>query len=91
MVRHFLSDLFANLSAGARLALLRRISLLDFRISVGQFLGLAVFGGMCASLVDLSVLAGAAQFNPAGVGGHIRDTAILLLLCWRKQVYIERG
>ena len=82
VLRHFLTDLRANLRAGARLALLQRVSLLDFRVSVGQLLTLAAFGGLCASLVDLSVLAGAAEFNPAGIGGHIRDTAILLLLCW---------
>lgn len=82
VLRHFLTDLRANLRAGARLALLQRVSLLDFRVSVGQLLTLAAFGGLCASLVDLSVLTRAAEFNPAGIGGHIRDTAILLLLCW---------
>ena len=82
MYRHFLIELRANLSAGARMALLCPVSLLDFRVSVGQFLALAVFGGLCASLVDLSALAGAAEFNPSGIGGHVRDTAILLVLCW---------
>ena len=67
-MRPFLTDLRANLRAGARLALLRRVSLLDFRVSVGQLLTLAAFGGLCASLVDLSVLTRAAEFNPAGIG-----------------------
>ncbi len=82
VLRHFLIGFRANLAAGARLALMQRVSLLDFRVSVGQFIAFAVFGGLCASLVDLSSLAGAAEFNPAGIGGHVRDTAILLLLCW---------
>ena len=82
MLRQFLIGFRANLSAGARLALMRRVSALDFRISIGQLIAFAVFGGLCASLVDLSTLAGAIQFNPDGVGGHVRDTAVLVLLCW---------
>ena len=77
-----LSAFRRNLTAGARLALLRRVSPLDFRVSAGQFIALAIFGGLCASMVDLSALGGNAQFNVAGIGGHVRDTAFLLLLCW---------
>ena len=79
---NFLIALRRNLAAGARLALMRRVSPLDFRVSVGQFIALALVGGLCASMVDLSALGGDAQFNVAGIGGHVRDTAILLLLCW---------
>ena len=67
-----LSAFRRNLTAGARLALLRRVSPLDFRVSVGQFIALAIFGGLCASMVDLSALGGNAQFNVAGIGGHVR-------------------
>jgi hypothetical protein len=82
MLRHFLNDLRRNLLAGSRLALLRPVALLDFRISAPQFLAVGIFGGLCASLVDLAILGGAAQFNGAGIGGHVRDTALLLLICW---------
>jgi hypothetical protein len=82
MLRHFLNDFRRNLLAGLRLALMRPVALLDFRISVPQFLAVGIFGGVCASLVDLAILGGAAQFNGAGIGGHVRDTALLLLICW---------
>jgi hypothetical protein len=82
MLRHFLNDLRRNLQAGLRLALMRPVALLDFRISAPQFLAVGVVGGVCASLVDLAILGGAAQFNGAGIGGHVRDTALLLLICW---------
>ena len=78
----FLTALRRNLAAGARLALMRRVSPLDFRVTVGQFIALGVVGGLCASMVDLAALGGDAKFNVAGIGGHVRDTAILLLLCW---------
>ena len=78
----FLIALRRNLAAGVRLALMRRVSPLDFRVTVGQFIALAVVGGLCASMVDLSALGGDVRFNVAGIGGHVRDTAILLLLCW---------
>jgi Peptidase C13 family len=82
MLRQFLKDLLRNLLAGLRLALLRRVGLLDFRVSASQFLALALFGGICGSLVDLAILSGAARFNGGGIGGQVRDTALLLLICW---------
>ena len=82
MLQHFANDLRRNLLAGLRLALLRPVTLLEFRVSAAQFLSLAVFGALCASLVDLAILGAGAQFNGAGVGGHVRDTALLLLICW---------
>lgn len=75
--------------AGVRLALLRPVKLLDFRVSVPQFLALAAIGGLCASLVDLAVLGGDAQFNGAGIGGHVRDTALLLLICWALALWLR--
>ena len=56
MLRPFINELRRNLLAGLRLALLRPVALLDFRVSVPQFLALAVFGALCASLVDLAGL-----------------------------------
>ena len=82
MLRLFLNDLRSNMLAGLRLALLRPVTLLDFRASVPQFLALGVFGALCASLVDLAILGGAAQFDSAGIGGHVRDSAQMLLICW---------
>ncbi|MEP7084095.1 MAG: C13 family peptidase [Betaproteobacteria bacterium] len=81
-LQSFVNDLRRNLSAGLRLALLRPVALLDFRVTAPQFLALAVFGALCASLVDLTILGGSAQFSSAGIGGHVRDSALLLLLCW---------
>ena len=89
MLRYFRNDLQRNLSAGLRLALLRPVGLLDFRVSVPQFLALGIFGAICASLVDLSILGGAAQFNGAGIGGHVRDTALLLLICWGLALWLR--
>ncbi|MEO7762717.1 MAG: C13 family peptidase [Casimicrobiaceae bacterium] len=81
-MRHFLIDLRQNLLAGVRLALLRPVRRLDFRVSPSQFVAVALVAAMCGSLVDLAVLHGAANFNGAGIGGHVRDTALLLLLAW---------
>lgn len=81
-LQSFVNDLRRNLSAGLRLALLRPVRLLDFRVTVAQLISLAVFGALCASLVDLTIVGGSAQFNSAGIGGHVRDSALLLLLCW---------
>ncbi len=89
MLRHFLNDLRRNLLAGLRLALMRPVVLLDFRVSAPQFLAMGVIGALCASLVDFAVLAGAAQFNGAGIGGHVRDTALLLLICWALALWLR--
>lgn len=89
MLRPLINELRRNLLAGLRLALLRPVALLDFRVSVPQFLALAVFGAVCASLVDLAILGGSAQFNGAGIGGHVRDTALLLLLCWLLALWLR--
>ena len=89
MLRPFINELRRNLLAGLRLAVLRPVALLDFRVSVPQFLALAVFGALCASLVDLAILGSGAQFNSAGIGGHVRDTALLLLLCWLLALWLR--
>jgi Peptidase C13 family len=89
MLRHFMNDARRNVLAGLRLALMRPVSLLDFRVSAPQFLAMGIFGGLCASLVDLAVLAGAVQFNGAGIGGHVRDTALLLLICWALALWLR--
>ena len=89
MLRHFLHDLRRNLLAGTRLALLRPVGLLDFRVSGAQFLAIGIVGALCASLVDLAILGAAARFNPAGLGGHVRDTALLLLLCWALALWLR--
>ncbi len=82
MFSHFLSDLKRNLSAGVRLALLRPVRQLDFRISPAQFVAFAVIGALCASLVDLVLLDGAVRWHGLALGDHVRDTALLLLLTW---------
>ena len=81
MRRAVLKDLKRNLLAGMRLALFRPVRRLDFRVSPGQLVATAIFGAFCASLVDLAVLHGYAHFNAAGLGGHVRDIVLLLLLC----------
>jgi len=82
MLRRFLIDLRHNLSAGVRVALLRPVSRLDFRVSPSQFVAVALFAAVVASLVDLAVLQWHAQFDSAGIGGTVRDSAVLLLLSW---------
>lgn len=89
MLRQFLKDLRGNLLAGLRLAVMGQVALLDFRVSAPQFLAIGVVGALCASLVDLAVLAGGAQFNGAGIGGHVRDTALLLLICWALALWLR--
>ena len=81
MLRPLLQDLKRNLLAGMRLALLRPVRRLDFRVSPGQLLATAIVGAFCASLVDLAVLHGNVRFNAAGLGGQVRDVMLLLLLC----------
>src|SRR5579862_256746 len=81
-MRALLHDLRCNLAAGLRLALLRPVRRLDFRISLAQLVATGVVGAICASLVDLAVIRGAAEFNTAGLGGHFRDTMLLLALAW---------
>src|SRR6185503_2069226 len=82
MLRRLLTDLRLNLLAGLRLALLRPVQKLDFRFSPGQFIAVTLVAAVCGSLVDLAVLHWQGQFNDAGIGGMIRDTALLLLLSW---------
>ena len=82
MLRRLLTDLRLNLLAGLRLALLRPVQKLDFRFSPGQFIAVTIIAAVCASLVDLATLRWQGQFNDAGIGGMMRDTALLLLLSW---------
>lgn len=89
MLQHFRNDLRRNLQAGLRLALLRPVGLLDFRVTPQQFLVVGLFGAMCASLVDLAILGGDAQFNAAGIGGHVRDSAVLLLISWALALWLR--
>ena len=81
-MRKFLTDLRHNLIAGFRLALMRPVSRLDFRFGPSQLIACALVGAFSASLVDLALHHQGAQFNTAGIGGMIRDTALLLLFSW---------
>ncbi|MBK8742900.1 MAG: hypothetical protein IPM02_27030 [Betaproteobacteria bacterium] len=89
LLQQFRQDFLRNLRAGVRLALMRPVGLLDFRVSAPQFLALGLFGALCASLVDIAILGGAAQFNGAGISGHVRDTAFLLLICWGIALWLK--
>jgi hypothetical protein len=82
MIASFFRKLAANLAAGARLALFRRVTRLDFRISAGQFIAVALVAMACASLVDLVLVTDAVRFNGEAIGGQLRDSALLLLLGW---------
>src|SRR5512141_1427480 len=82
MFRIHIHRLQRNLAAGLRVALFRRAHRLDFRISVGQLVLVAIVAMLCAGLVDIAVAKGAARFNPGGIAGQARDIAILLALCW---------
>jgi hypothetical protein len=81
-VRKFLSDLRHNLAAGMRVALLLPVSKLAFRFSPSHFIGVALFGALCATAVDLAAQQQGGHFNAAGIGGLIRDTALVLLFAW---------
>src|SRR5947209_10018362 len=82
MFRLFLSNLQHNLQAGVRLALLRPVNPIGFRVSAAQLIALAAIGAFCASLVDLAVLGTAVRWHGAGLGEHVRDNALLLLITW---------
>ncbi|MEO8136264.1 MAG: C13 family peptidase [Betaproteobacteria bacterium] len=82
MLHHFLKQLQHNLGGGLRLALLRPVRQVEFRISPAQFVALAIIGALCASLVDLVLVSGAAQWHSAALGDHVRDSALLLSLTW---------
>jgi len=82
MLRIHLHRLRRNLAAGVRVALLRRVHRLDFRISVGQLVLVAIVAMIGAGLVDIAVARGAVRFNADGIAGQARDVAILVTLCW---------
>ena len=82
MLQLFLRRLRSNLASGIRVALFRRVHRLDFRISGLQLVGVALAAMLAASLVDIAVARGAAEFNAVGIFGQIRDVAILLGICW---------
>lgn len=82
MFRIHLHRLQRNLAAGLRVALFRRVHRLDFRVSVGQLVLVAIVAMVGAGLVDIAVAKGAARFNLGGIAGQARDSAILVALCW---------